>query len=422
MISVLRLRLAIEIVAALFAITMVATLVAAYVQTEADLDAALSTFAEQLLSAREAAAHGGRPADGVRVYRASGLPEGTIRADLTARFSAILAMKGSAGDARVMSAGKKTLTIALAGPEDTYLVATMLTPRSLFEFSGFTIAAWLLVLLAGLAAVGVLLATRLTGALDRLKAFVSAPDDADGLPPVQPETGRPEEAQVAQMLNAIRSRWRQSVEQRLRVIAMAAHDMRGPLQRMKFRAEFLNDNERPAWLGDVEEVSAICDEAVRYVKNRPAAEPAVLLRLDEVVAGVVADFRATMQPVDLVRSAHVSVVAQPLALRRLLGNIIGNAATHGGGARVSLVPEGETALLVVEDSGPGLPEELLEKVFDPFFRHEAADRPAVHGSGLGLAIARGIAEQMGGTITLSNRPEGGLRQEVRFPGATVLGV
>lgn len=414
MIDRLRLRLAFEIIAALFAVTMLATVMAGWVEAEADLDKALRTGAEQLLKAREAAAHGGSRAP-ASIYRSPSVPDGPVRADLTERFAAIIARMGSSAAAIVVASGPRTLDLALPVRDGSFLVASLVAPRSMFEFSGWTVGAWLAVVVAGIGGLGLLLAHRMTAGLRVLERFVGAPDDAEGLPPLLPETGAAEGVQVSRLLNALRARMGQTVDQRLRVVAMAAHDMRGPLQRMKLRSEFLSDNERTAWLQDVEEVEAICDGAIRIVKNREVAEPVVALRLDEVVQSVAAELRAVMLPVDILRHSAVLVLAQPLGLKRLLVNIIRNAATHGLGARVTVGVDQDHALVVVDDSGPGIPEDLLERVFDPFFRFVPDDRSPVHGSGLGLSIARGIAEEMGGSIRLANRLEGGLRQEIRLP-------
>ncbi len=414
MTDAIRPRLAIELIAALFAVTALASLAASWVQAEADLDRSLTSVAQQLVETREADTHADtRP--GGSAYRVTSLPTGRLRSDLTDRMQAILALRGSSARAMVLDTGPDTLAVALSAPERSFWVISMMKPRPLLSFSPWTIVAWLGLVGLGLGGVSMLLAQRVTASIRLLERFVGAPDGPDGLPPEVPPNGNSESQQVAKLLNALRTRFETTIEARLRVVAMAAHDMRGPLQRMKIRSEFLTDDERRVWLADVEQVEAICDGAIRYVRNREVAEPEIPLQLDEIVVAVVAELRAMLLPVELGRTGKARVLGQPLALRRLLGNLIGNASTHGGGARVSLRVEAGEALIVIDDSGPGIPEELLERVFEPFFRHESDDRPEIVGSGLGLSIARGVAEQMGGSIRLVNRLEGGLRQELRLP-------
>ena len=128
----------------------------------------------------------------------------------------------------------------------------------------------------------------------------------------------------------------------------------------------------------------------------------------------VEELQAAQLPVVLGPLDSASVTAGPLALRRALRNLITNAATHGGGATVTLESRPDDTRIVIEDDGPGIPEALLSQVFEPFFRASPARTQTVKGAGLGLAIAREIIERFGGTIEIRNRPEGGLEQVVRL--------
>ncbi|TIO50787.1 MAG: sensor histidine kinase [Mesorhizobium sp.] len=111
---------------------------------------------------------------------------------------------------------------------------------------------------------------------------------------------------------------------------------------------------------------------------------------------------------------HVSVKAGALGLRRALRNLIVNAATHGKGCSVSLTGQGGRAVLTIADCGPGIPPDLLNKAFEPFFRVDPARTQFLPGAELGLAIAKEIIERYGGTIRLENRQGGGLVQTVVF--------
>ena len=113
--------------------------------------------------------------------------------------------------------------------------------------------------------------------------------------------------------------------------------------------------------------------------------------------------------------APLTITAGRLSLTRALRNLMVNAATHGGGGRVTLAREDTEAVLAIEDEGPGIPPELLNRVFEPFFRADAARRKSFPGAGLGLAIARMIIQRHGGRIEIVNRSTGGLRQVCRIP-------
>ncbi len=91
-----------------------------------------------------------------------------------------------------------------------------------------------------------------------------------------------------------------------------------------------------------------------------------------------------------------------------------NAIRHGKRATLH-IEDGKQLILRVCDEGPGIPEEQLEKVFEPFFRLEQSRNRDTGGTGLGLSIARDIAQAHGGTLSLHNRPEGGLEARLALP-------
>ena len=109
------------------------------------------------------------------------------------------------------------------------------------------------------------------------------------------------------------------------------------------------------------------------------------------------------------------VTVRPDAFRRLLFNLVANAARHGD--RIAISANHETRWLVVhvDDDGPGIPPRLREEVFKPFVRLDEARNQDEGGSGLGLAIASDFARSHGGDITLGDSPLGGLRATVRLP-------
>ena len=106
---------------------------------------------------------------------------------------------------------------------------------------------------------------------------------------------------------------------------------------------------------------------------------------------------------------------KPLALRRALTNLIDNATKYGKRARVSLTVDLPRIAIVVDDDGPGIPEDQIEQVLQPFVRLEPSRSRETGGMGLGLAIAASAADAHGGTLKLSNRPEGGLRAVLELP-------
>jgi signal transduction histidine kinase len=111
----------------------------------------------------------------------------------------------------------------------------------------------------------------------------------------------------------------------------------------------------------------------------------------------------------------VSVMGDAVALARLFQNLIDNGLAYGGAVDLHVGRDGDRAVVIVADEGPGLPEALLEKVFEPFERGDPSRNRATGGVGLGLTIARKIAAEHGGTLFLRNKSAGGLEALCSFP-------
>jgi two-component system osmolarity sensor histidine kinase EnvZ len=112
---------------------------------------------------------------------------------------------------------------------------------------------------------------------------------------------------------------------------------------------------------------------------------------------------------------NVILSVKRAALRRCLTNLVDNALKAGRHVAVSLVPGERHTLIIVEDDGPGIPEERREEAFRPFHRLDQGRNLQSGGSGLGLAIARDIARAHGGDITLDQSAMGGLKATIRLP-------
>lgn len=115
---------------------------------------------------------------------------------------------------------------------------------------------------------------------------------------------------------------------------------------------------------------------------------------------------------------HLEAMCRPIALRRAAANLIGNAVSYGGGGTVRLGMSTDGLQITVEDCGPGIPDGELERVFEPFHRLEASRNRGTGGVGLGLTIARQSVAEQGGTLTLANRPGGGLLATIKLPTRT----
>ena len=216
--------------------------------------------------------------------------------------------------------------------------------------------------------------------------------------------------------NAMQLRIRHHIRQRSHILAAITHDLQTPLTRLRLRLEKVDDEElRGKLLSDLSAMQAMVREGLDLARSLDSTETLQRLDLDSLIDSVTADASDAGQPAAAQAHTAASVMARPIALRRCLTNLLDNAIKYGRQAKVSAEVEGGFAVISVRDDGPGIPEDELEKVFDPFYRLETSRSRDTGGTGLGLTIARNIAEQHGGTLKLRNHPGGGLEAVLTLP-------
>jgi signal transduction histidine kinase len=276
------------------------------------------------------------------------------------------------------------------------------------------LSGWFLLVAAGTFGVALWFAYRITRHLSALER-IAATIDADGVVPQLPESGPAELRATARALNTMTARLKSAAESRMRLVAAAGHDLRTPMTRMRLRAEFLDEEDRAMWLKDLEELDHIADSAIQLVREETQRERSQLLRADEIISDICQDLASMKASVTILKMEAVTISSAPLALTRAVRNLVINAATHGGGAFITVGLQNGTAVITIDDEGPGIPEQSISRVFEPFFRVDPARRKSGPGAGLGLAIAKEIVERHGGKLTLQNRSSKGLRQKIMFP-------
>ena len=318
--------------------------------------------------------------------------------------------------------GPFEFAISLRLPEGPWLNLKVRLPRPRPWHSETFLAAFLVMTAtaAGLTLWAVRRLTRpvrdLADAAERLGRDVNAPP--------LPEGGPSEVATAARAFNTMAGRIRRFVSDRTQMLAAIGHDLRTPITRLRLRAEFLEDEEqRRRMLADLDEMEAMIAATLAFARDEAAAEPAVPLDL-AALCRTVLDEAADARPEAAERVSYAGperLVARgrPAALKRAVANLVNNALSYGGAARLRLSPpdaQGQGVRLAVEDDGPGIPPAELEAVFQPFRRLEASRNRETGGVGLGLPIARNILRAHGGDVVLRNRTNGGLSAEATLPG------
>lgn len=232
-------------------------------------------------------------------------------------------------------------------------------------------------------------------------------------------------------INRLLERISAMFDQQRRFVADAAHELRTPVTALSLQAENLDRVEMPregrkrvaALKTGIRRTAHLLEQLLALAKYEAGRAPqAPRTPFDDIVKEVIADFMpcAQARSVDLgfERIDHVSVDADGIALAVLVRNLVDNAICHTpNGARidVALFHESDHAVLRIEDSGPGIPEAEMLRVFEPFY---PGNWSAEEGTGLGLSIVRRIAETFGGSVVLENivaPNRGGLRVKLRIP-------
>ncbi len=174
-------------------------------------------------------------------------------------------------------------------------------------------------------------------------------------------------------------------------------------------------------LGDLDELETMVSATLAFGRDARANEPVSSVDLAELLRTIL-DETSDANP-DAGRAnltyqgpPHQTVRVRPVALKRALANLVSNAMSYGGSARVTMVPPTDGSVTVtIDDDGPGIPVQEIDRVFEPFHRLEQSRNRETGGVGLGLPIARNMLRAHGGDVVLRNRPEGGLRAIVSLP-------
>jgi two-component system osmolarity sensor histidine kinase EnvZ len=296
-------------------------------------------------------------------------------------------------------------------------VLRVLAPRDrAVATQGHIFVLWMTVATLILTAISILFIRNQVRAIERLAQ--AADDFGRGVdaPAFKPHGAR-EVRQAAHAFLAMKSRIQRHIDQRTALLASVSHDLRTPLTRLKLELALAEPNKRTAEMKrDLAEMEHMIDEYLAFARGEGGeAMENVRLKglIDEVSEGALragAEVKVTGDP-------ELTASVRPMALKRALSNLVMNAAVHGEHIAVSAAarPSGGVEI-VVDDDGPGIPEDRYEEAFKAFNRLDDARNQNDKGVGLGLAIARDVARGHGGDVTLSRSPLGGLRAVVRLPG------
>ena len=276
------------------------------------------------------------------------------------------------------------------------------------------IALWLLGCVLVVAPTAWLFARRITAPIDQFARAAQALGRDPHAPPMD-LAGPAEIGKAAKAFNDMQARIRRYVEDRTAMVGAISHDLRTPLARLRYKIDGAPEPLKSQVLSDVDRMEAMIGSVLTFI--RQASEPGRRERMDlrSIVECVTDEAGLAGGAADCEDGLPVTVEGDALALQRMLTNLVDNAVKYGGRAHLKLFESGGEAVVEVRDDGPGLPPKELERVFEPFYRPNAARTLDDGGVGLGLAVARSIARAHGGEVELCNAPEGGLVAQARLP-------
>ncbi|MBX9884209.1 MAG: HAMP domain-containing protein [Novosphingobium sp.] len=237
-----------------------------------------------------------------------------------------------------------------------------------------------------------------------------------------PEQGPDEVRRLIRAFNQMQRRIQRQQAERTRSMLAIGHDLRTPLARLQLRldAARLEDETRAELERDIGEMRHLLESLQAFVEAGGTRIPPQRIDI-AIMAATLVDSAA-----DLGLDARyegpesLEIMARAVSIRRALANLIDNALHYAGSVRVALTREPYAVVIRVEDDGPGIPEDRLEDVFQPFFRLDTARARDTPGMGLGLSIVQAAVRLEGGTLTLVNmrRPDGegsGLAAVISLP-------
>lgn len=256
-------------------------------------------------------------------------------------------------------------------------------------------------------------ALRIVGPLTRFSAAVENFGLAGRAQPLA-EEGPAEIRLATAAFNRMSDRIIRLIDDRTQMMMAISHDLRTPLTRLRLRAEEVTSEEvKRGILRDIELMEASISEAVTNLRHVSAREPRVRADLPSLLESICSDFADAGFTIEYFGPAKLPATLRPQALARAVTNLVQNATKYATRIVVRLQQEGKTAVIDVEDDGPGIRDSEKQAVLEPFYRSDTA-RKDPGGFGLGLAIAFEVARDHDGILTLHDREPHGLRARIRL--------
>jgi two-component system osmolarity sensor histidine kinase EnvZ len=304
------------------------------------------------------------------------------------------------------------ISVAIQLPQG---VLHVIAPRArLFSWTTYLFVLWMVGTSLALLGVAALIMRRQMRPLIRLALVADALGKGREVPDFKPSGAR-EVRLVGHAFVAMRNRLQRQIGQRTAMLAGVSHDLRTPLTRMKLQLEMMKPARAVAALKeDVVELERMLEGYLAFARGEGEERPEPT-DLGQLVADAVRQAARKGRRVAFDGEDSLTLPLKPMAMTRCISNLLDNALRFADRVEVRVARRGRAIEVIVDDNGPGIPEDQREDVFKPFYRIEGSRNPNTGGVGLGLSIARDVARGHGGDVYLEASPTGGLRARLRLP-------
>ncbi len=315
------------------------------------------------------------------------------------------------------SPGQRSVVLGILRLDDgSWLYFRTLEPLRAFDLALGRILLALIPAIALMVAGGLLIRRtlrpmrQLADAVDRF-----GPGGDPALPPVE-EAGPGEVRRLVVAFNGLQARIHRLIDERTRALAAVGHDLRTPLARLRLRTDAIADRDvRTSVQNDLAEMEAMVLSLLAFLGGEGEPERATLVDLAVLCASVIDDANDHGHAATYTGPDHFERAVRRSSFKRALVNLVENAIHYGGGATLTLAIEDGDTVVRIEDDGPGIPEESLALVLEPFVRLDSARKRDTVGFGLGLSIVARAVEAEAGRLELRNRKGGGLCAAIVLP-------
>ncbi|MGL5286232.1 MAG: ATP-binding protein, partial [Aeromonas sp.] len=226
------------------------------------------------------------------------------------------------------------------------------------------------------------------------------------------EEGASEIVAATRAFNIMQHRIRRYIDDRERLFSSISHDLKTPITRLRLRVELLDDETQITKFNkDLDELEMMVKGALQTVKDTDIHENIEQIDVNGMLNQLAESLNLREERLMIEGSCKHPYRGKPLALKRCIANLVDNGIKYGKRVRIIIFDDDEVLILFMLDEGPGIADDQLDRIFEPYYRLDT-EQP---GNGLGLGIARSIAHAHGGDLVLENRPTGGLQATLSLP-------